>query len=59
MNAVVALVQKFRILRHDDGQDLIEYGLLAALVAIIAIAAITTIGTTLNSLFYGTFPGAI
>jgi pilus assembly protein Flp/PilA len=59
MDAVVALVHKFRILRHDDGQDLIEYGLLAALVAIIAMAAITTIGTTLNGLFYSTFPSAI
>jgi Flp pilus assembly pilin Flp len=42
-----------------DGQDLIEYGLLAALIAIIAIAAMTGVATTLNSLFYQTFPGAI
>jgi Flp pilus assembly pilin Flp len=42
-----------------DGQDLIEYGLLAALIAVIAIAAMTGVATTLNSLFYQTFPGAI
>jgi len=42
-----------------DGQDLIEYGLLAALIAVIAIAAITTVGTTLNTLFYQTFPSGI
>jgi Flp pilus assembly pilin Flp len=59
MDAVVTLVRKLRILRTDDGQDLIEYGLLAALIAIIAIAAMTTIGDVLNNLFYGTFPGAI
>jgi Flp pilus assembly pilin Flp len=42
-----------------DGQDLMEYGLLAALIAVIAIVAMTGIGTTLNNVFYQTFPGAI
>ena len=42
-----------------DGQDLIEYGLLAALIAVIAFAAMTAVGTTLNNVFYQTFPGAI
>ncbi|HKF65629.1 MAG TPA: Flp family type IVb pilin [Vicinamibacterales bacterium] len=42
-----------------DGQDLIEYGLLAALIAVIAVAAMTAVGTTLNSVFYNTFPSAI
>jgi Flp pilus assembly pilin Flp len=42
-----------------DGQDLIEYGLLAALIAVIAIAAISGVATTLNNLFYNTFPSAI
>ena len=42
-----------------DGQDLIEYGLLAALIAVIAVAAMTGVATTLNNLFYQTFPGAI
>jgi pilus assembly protein Flp/PilA len=59
MDAVIALVHKLKVLRPDDGQDLIEYGLLAALIALIAIAAVSTVGTTLNSLFYGTFPSAI
>jgi Flp pilus assembly pilin Flp len=44
---------------RSEGQDLIEYGLLAALIAVIAIVAMTTVGTTLNTLFYQTFPGAI
>ena len=42
-----------------DGQDLVEYGLLAALIAVIAVAAISGVGTTLNNLFYNTFPSAI
>jgi Flp pilus assembly pilin Flp len=42
-----------------DGQDLVEYGLLAALIAVIAFVAIASVGTTLNTLFYSTFPGAI
>ena len=44
---------------RSDGQDLIEYGLLAALIAVIAVAAITGVATTLNNLFYQTFPSAI
>jgi Flp pilus assembly pilin Flp len=42
-----------------DGQDLVEYGLLAALIAVIAVAAISGVGTTLNNLFFNTFPSAI
>jgi Flp pilus assembly pilin Flp len=42
-----------------DGQDLMEYGLLAALIAVIAVAAMTGLATTLNNLFYQTFPSAI
>ena len=57
MSAVVAHVRALATGR--DGQDLIEYGLLVALIAIIAIAAVTSIGTTINSLFYQTFPGRI
>jgi Flp pilus assembly pilin Flp len=44
---------------RSDGQDLIEYGLLAALIAVIAIAAISGVATTLSNLFYNTFPSAI
>jgi Flp pilus assembly pilin Flp len=58
MDAVVAMVHRL-VLRQDDGQDLIEYGLLAALIAIVAIVAMTMVGTTVNSLFWQTFPSAI
>jgi len=42
-----------RVLGEDDGQDLIEYALLAAFVSIIAIAAITSIGSQVNSWYVG------
>jgi pilus assembly protein Flp/PilA len=58
MDAVAALVNKLA-LRRDDGQDLIEYGLLAGLIAIIAIAAMTAVGTTINTMFWQTFANAI
>ncbi len=30
--------------RDDDGEDLVEYGLLAALIAVVTIAAVTAAG---------------
>ena len=58
MAAVVALVHKL-VFRHDDGQDLMEYGLLVALIAIVAIFVVTAVGTTVNTLFWETFTSAI
>jgi Flp pilus assembly pilin Flp len=41
-----------RLVIRTDGQDLIEYGLLAALIAIVAIAGISTLGNTIYSVFW-------
>jgi len=38
--------------REDDGQDLLEYGLLMALIAIFAIGAVTTLGNTIQTVFW-------
>ena len=35
----------------EQGQDLIEYALLAGFISLAAVAAITTIGTALNTLY--------
>jgi pilus assembly protein Flp/PilA len=37
--------------RNDEGQDLLEYALLVALIAIVCILAITTTGTNVNAIF--------
>ena len=58
MDAVVALVHRI-VLRQDEGQDLIEYALLAGLISIVAIAAMTVVGTTINGLFWETFTNVI
>jgi pilus assembly protein Flp/PilA len=43
------LIQRF--IREEDGQDIIEYALLAAFISIIAIAVIITVGTDINSVY--------
>ena len=39
-------------LAWDDGQDLIEYALVAALIAVVAIGAVTTVGQTILNVFW-------
>jgi pilus assembly protein Flp/PilA len=34
-----------RFVREEEGVTMVEYGLLAALIAVVSIAVITTIGT--------------
>ena len=51
----VAVLRKFtdvNLRRSEDGQDLLEYGLLAALIALVAIGAVVTLGTTINTVFW-------
>jgi Flp pilus assembly pilin Flp len=51
----VAALKRFvntRLRRSDDGQDLLEYGLLVALIALFAIGAVTTVGNTINTVFW-------
>jgi pilus assembly protein Flp/PilA len=40
-----------RLVRGDEGQDLLEYALLVALIALVAVAAITLTGTNVNQIF--------
>jgi Flp pilus assembly pilin Flp len=41
-----------RLVRRDDGQDLLEYGLLVVLIAILAMGAISTLGQTVLTVFW-------
>ncbi len=50
--AAVLRMTVLRLRREEQGQDLLEYGLLSALIAIIAIGAVTTVGNTINQVFW-------
>ena len=43
-----------RFRRNEDGQDLLEYGLLMALIAIIALGAVASVGNVINTVFWTT-----
>jgi pilus assembly protein Flp/PilA len=53
-----------RGVREEDGQDLVEYAMLAAFISLVAIVSITGIGSQVNSWYQGyantvaTIPGA-
>jgi len=40
-----------RFVREDEGQDLIEYALLAGFISLAAVAAITAVGLALSALY--------
>ena len=40
-----------RFVREENGQDLIEYSLLAALIAVACIVAMNTLATDINEIF--------
>ncbi len=50
MQQVIAIVD--RLVRQHDGQDLLEYGLLVALIAMVALGAVTTLGNTIFNVFW-------
>jgi len=46
------LINRLReFLRTDEGQDLLEYALLVALIALVCVVAITSTGTEVNAVF--------
>jgi len=46
------LITRLRALvNNDEGQDLLEYALLVALIALVAVGAITLAGTNVNAIF--------
>jgi pilus assembly protein Flp/PilA len=51
-NLFLALYTKFQSLTtREDGQDLVEYGLLVALIALVCTAGISSVATALQSVF--------
>ena len=51
MSQLVAFVQSFR--RNEEGQDLLEYALLVALIALVAVGAVTAAGESVDTIFNG------
>jgi pilus assembly protein Flp/PilA len=46
------LITRLRTLvRTEDGQDLLEYALLIALIALVCVGAITLAGANVNTIF--------
>ena len=48
-----------RFARADEGQDLLEYGLLAALISIVAIGAVTLFGQQIDQVFWQTIAASL
>ena len=42
----------YRTVRRDDGQDLLEYALLASLIALVALGGVRLLGDHLNRVFW-------
>ncbi len=40
-----------RLWQEEEGQDLVEYGLLLVLIALVAVVSITTIGSGVKDIF--------
>lgn len=49
MQRALSVLHRFR---NEDGQDLLEYGILAALIALFAVGAVTTVGATITGVFW-------
>jgi Flp pilus assembly pilin Flp len=50
--AMLKRLLKARLNRADEGQDLLEYALLMALIAVFAMGAVATLGNTVNTIFW-------
>jgi len=48
---LMKLYVKAQIFREDNGQDLIEYALLAAIIALAATVGMNTVATDVNTAF--------
>ena len=56
----LSLINRLRsIVRREEGQDLLEYALLVALIAVVAIAGITTVGQTIYTVFWSSIGQAV
>jgi pilus assembly protein Flp/PilA len=50
MDRLVTFVRQ--VARAEQGQDLLEYAMLCALIALVAMGAVTTLGNKINTVFW-------
>ncbi len=51
-NLMISMIAKLQtLLKNEEGQDLVEYGLVVALVAFGAVAAMKALGTEISTVF--------
>ena len=48
---MTGLARLMELWRRDEGQDLLEYALLVALIALVAVGAVTAAGVSVNNIF--------
>lgn len=46
------------LVRDDQGQDLVEYAMLVALIAIVCVLGVTSFGSAVN-VFFGNIAGSV
>ena len=56
INALKARLRRLAL--ADTGQDLLEYALLASLIAVVAFGAVTNVGNTINTVFWSAIASA-
>jgi pilus assembly protein Flp/PilA len=49
METLVALIH--RIVREEEGQDMVEYALILGLISIVAVVAVTATGTKISAIW--------
>ena len=45
---VLQVIARLQAARGEEGQGLVEYGLILALIAVLAVAAVTALGGSIN-----------
>jgi pilus assembly protein Flp/PilA len=51
-NLFLAMYVKLNnLMKNEEGQDLIEYALVAALIAVVSIAMMKSVGSAVNTVF--------
>lgn len=56
MQLAVTEIQRLR--RNEEGQDLLEYGMLMSLIAIVAMVSISALGNAILTVFWSAIAAA-